>query len=345
MHEDVNWHNKFYLKVCSCFSLSTVRTLVFPSLDPGGFPRTRTFLCDPDSLSVSVKGEGRENKILIKNLTQLFINSRYDETNCVTLKVLKRWKAFDRQKVFNLESSFFSHLKFMCHHVNKPTGAALSSLSPDMEPNSLELLLLPELLFVLFVVVVVVVVVVTTWLLPSRKSIAVVSTSDWANLSSASLSILQNSVLPSRNANSSPGMKSKFHLKPQVRILMCTLNYLESNDVNMPCIESTPNGKSLTSLSSQSHFCWTNIHIYHIWCRISERNLAYNKFCHHARNMCNFHLRIADTLGTLNTQHATRDPELLVKCTDQGFDHHNPRNASNFVSLLGLKENWNWSIN
>ena len=68
---------------------------------------------------------------------------------------------------------------------------------PDMEPNSLELLLLPELLFVLFAVV-------TVWLFPSRKSMADESISDWANLSSASLSILQNKVLPSRSANSSP---------------------------------------------------------------------------------------------------------------------------------------------
>ena len=38
--------------------------------------------------------------------------------------------------------------------------------------------------------------------------------------------------------------------------------------------------------------------------------------------MCNFHLRIADTLGTLNTQHATRDLVLLLKYIDHEFDLH-----------------------
>lgn len=46
-----------YLKVCSCFSLSTVRTRVgLPSDGPEG-PLPRILLCEPDSLPESETGE------------------------------------------------------------------------------------------------------------------------------------------------------------------------------------------------------------------------------------------------------------------------------------------------
>lgn len=53
-----------YLNVCNCFSFSTVRTRVLPSLEPGGLPLTLTFLCEPDSLSDSIfKREETSNLI------------------------------------------------------------------------------------------------------------------------------------------------------------------------------------------------------------------------------------------------------------------------------------------
>lgn len=93
---------------------------------------------------------------------------------------------------------------------------------PDIEPNSLELLLLPELLLLVLLIV------ITTWLLLSRKSIAAFSRSDCANLSSASLSILQNKVLPSRSANSSPDWckKNVMNLQNMNNDILLTWNQL-----------------------------------------------------------------------------------------------------------------------
>lgn len=65
---------KNVLRVCSCFSLRTVLTRVLPSLEPGGLPRTLTFLCDPDSLSVSVK-ETAEKSLRLSSFIKLIIKS------------------------------------------------------------------------------------------------------------------------------------------------------------------------------------------------------------------------------------------------------------------------------
>lgn len=64
-----------YLSVCSCFSLSTVRTRVgLPSPDGPDALLSRKLLCDPDSLPESVCVEDKKKIFINTNQNQIQAN-------------------------------------------------------------------------------------------------------------------------------------------------------------------------------------------------------------------------------------------------------------------------------
>ena len=101
-------------------------------------------------------------------------------------------------------------------------------------------------------------------------------------------------------------------------------------------IENIRYGKFSFLLASQNHFCWTNFHIYHIWCRTIGRNLVCSRFFHHERSKCSFRLETADTPGIWDTLRATRDRVQLVEYTGHVFGRHilRTRTAAAFLQLM-----------